>query len=81
MLAEMSDVPAARAPADDRYALAELVSRVVERGAVITGDLVVSVAGVDLLYVALDVVLAATDRLEEGRRRPVAEPRDGPDDG
>lgn len=45
-------------------ALAELISRVVERGVVITGDLVVSVAGVDLLYLGLDVLLSATDRLE-----------------
>lgn len=60
-------------------ALAELVSRVVERGVVITGDLVVSVAGVDLLYVGLDVLLSATDRLEENRNgetEPESAPRE-----
>lgn len=45
------------------HELAELVSRVVERGVVITGDVVISVAGVDLIYLGLDVVLAATDQL------------------
>lgn len=58
-------------------ALAELVSRVVERGVVITGDLVVSVAGVDLLYVGLDVLLSATDRLD-GSRNGETETEGGP---
>jgi hypothetical protein len=49
---------------DDRMALAELVSRVVERGVVLSGDLVVSVGGVDLLYLGLDVLLTTMDRVE-----------------
>lgn len=49
---------------DERHELAELVSRVVERGVVLTGDLVVSVADVDLLYVGLDVLLASMDRVD-----------------
>lgn len=67
---EAARPPARRGGAGARgdHALAELVSRVVERGVVISGDLVVSVAGVDLLYLGLDVLLAATDRLERPPR-------------
>lgn len=66
--------------ADRDVALAELVSRVLERGVVVTGEVVVSVAGVDLLYLGLDVLLAATDRLE-GRGRPAGPNGDGADAG
>lgn len=70
-----------RASAPERdHALAELVSRVVERGVVVTGELVVSVADVDLLYVGLDVLLSATDRLEGSDDRPGSEGR-GDDPG
>jgi len=55
-----------RARREERMALAELVSRVVERGVVLSGDLVVSVGGVDLLYVGLDVLLATMDQVEGG---------------
>jgi gas vesicle structural protein len=51
---------------EERMALAELVSRVVERGVVLSGDLVVSVGGVDLLYVGLDVLLTTMDQVEGG---------------
>lgn len=54
-------------PAERQAGLAELVSRVVERGVVISGDLIVSVAGVDLVYVGLDVVLSSVETLERGR--------------
>lgn len=47
--------------------LSELVSRVVERGVVISGDLVLTVAGVDLVYVGLDVVLSSVETLEAQR--------------
>lgn len=60
-----AEVPARHVPADhERVALAELVSRVVERGVVLSGDLVVSVGGVDLLYVGLDVLLATMDQVD-----------------
>lgn len=83
--------PVARRPARSRdpappagHELAELVSRVVERGVVITGDVVISVAGVDLIYLGLDLVLAATDRLPpsaEGEGRSDAPgDRDTPED-
>ncbi len=41
--------------------LAELVNRVLDRGAVITGEVTISVAGIDLVYLGLQVVIAAAE--------------------
>jgi hypothetical protein len=41
--------------------LVELVNRVLDRGAVISAEITISVAGVDLLYLGLQLVLAATE--------------------
>ncbi len=41
--------------------LVELVNRVLDRGAVITGEITISVGGVDLLYVGLQLILAASE--------------------
>jgi hypothetical protein len=41
--------------------LAELVNRVLDRGAVITGEVLISVAGVDLVYLGLQVVLTSVE--------------------
>jgi hypothetical protein len=49
-------------------ALVELVDRVLNKGVTLTGDIVLSVADVDLVYVGLRVLLASVatlDRLEE----------------
>ena len=52
-------------PADpqDDLALVELVNRVLDKGAVISGDVVISVAGVDLVYVGLRLVLASVESM------------------
>jgi hypothetical protein len=49
--------------------LLELVDRVVDRGVVLTGDLTISVADVDLIRVAVDVVLASVERFEAFEER------------
>ena len=41
--------------------LVELVNRVLDRGAVITGEVTISVAGIDLVYLGLQLVIAATE--------------------
>lgn len=41
--------------------LAELVNRVLDRGAVITGEVTISVAGIDLIYLGLQIVLASAE--------------------
>ena len=50
---------------EDELSLAELVNRVVDKGAVITGEVVISVAGVDLLYLGLRLLLSSVETLRE----------------
>jgi gas vesicle structural protein len=45
-------------------ALLELVDRVLNKGVVLSGDITLSVAGVDLVYVGLRVLLASVETLE-----------------
>jgi len=45
--------------------LLELVDRVLGKGVVLSGDITLSVAGVDLVYVGLRVLLASVATLEE----------------
>jgi len=52
--------------AEAELTLVELVNRVLDKGVVITGDVVISVAGVDLVYLGLDVMLTS---VETARRR------------
>lgn len=52
---------------EDEMALAALVSRVLDRGVVVSGEVVIGVAGVDLLYLGLDLVLASVETLERSR--------------
>jgi hypothetical protein len=48
---------------DDQSSLLDVVDNVLNRGAVLTGDLVLGVANVDLIYVKLSVLLAALDKV------------------
>ncbi len=43
--------------------LVELVDRLLSRGVVLTGELTISVAGVDLVYLGLSVVLSSVDTI------------------
>ena len=43
--------------------LVELVDRLLNRGVVLTGELTISVAGVDLVYLGLSVVLSSVDTI------------------
>jgi hypothetical protein len=56
---------------DDSLALVDLVNRVLDRGAVITGEVVISVAGVDLVYLGLNLVLTS---VESARDRALTGP-------
>ncbi|RMB12374.1 gas vesicle protein GvpA/GvpJ/GvpM family [Eilatimonas milleporae] len=47
-----------------RLALAELLDRALTKGVVVRGDITISLADVDLLYVGLKAVLASSDRAE-----------------
>jgi len=52
-----------REPATLDVPLVELVDRLLNRGVVLTGELTVSVAGVDLIYLGLSVVLSSVDTI------------------
>jgi hypothetical protein len=66
--------PAARPVADvvlgdPASSLLDLVDNLLNQGVVVTGDVVLGLAGVDLVYLRLSVLLAAADRLLPGGRR------------
>jgi gas vesicle structural protein len=48
----------------EQVTLLELVDRVVNKGVVLTGDITLSVAGVDLIYLGLRVLLSSVDTLD-----------------
>jgi hypothetical protein len=50
---------------DEQVTLLELVDRVLNRGVVVTGDITLAVADVDLVYVGLRVLLSSVATLEE----------------
>jgi gas vesicle structural protein len=45
--------------------LLDLLDRVIDNGVVLAGDLTISIADVDLIYVGLRVLLAPVERLPE----------------
>ena len=57
---------------DDRSSLLDVVDTVLNRGAVLNGDVVLGVANVDLIYVKLSVLLAAFDKVT--KRDPIFRP-------
>ncbi len=59
---------------DEPRSLVELVNRVLDRGVVITGDITLSVAGVDLVYLGLSAVLTSISTARRTLSRPVGEP-------
>jgi hypothetical protein len=54
-------------PAQQDVTLLELVDRVLNKGVVLTGDITLSVADVDLVYVGLRVLLASVSTLDQPR--------------
>jgi len=47
--------------------LLELLDRLIDCGVVLTGDLTISVADVDLITLGLNIVLASVERMEQLR--------------
>ena len=59
-----ADIEAFRAASDhDRMALVELVNRVLDKGVVVTGEVTISIAGVDLLFLGLQIILSSVETL------------------
>ncbi|RDC73190.1 gas vesicle protein [Rhodovulum sp. 12E13] len=53
--------------------LVDVVDRLLDRGVVIRGELWLTVAGVDLVFVGADLVLASPDTMRRTRHRPHAD--------
>jgi gas vesicle structural protein len=49
--------------------LLELVDRLLNKGVVLAGEATISVAGIDLIYLGLNVVLAAVETIEKTEAR------------
>lgn len=47
------------------FTLLELADRLLDRGVVLAGEATISVAGVDLIYLGLNLVLSSVDNLKK----------------
>lgn len=56
---------------DGHHSLVDLVNRLLDRGVVISGDVTISVAGVDLVYLGLNAVLTSISTARAHLGRPV----------
>lgn len=65
MSGRLADLP------DEELSVLDLADRLLNRGVVITGEATISVAGVDLIYLGLNLILAATESIvqKEARHR------------
>ena len=50
-----------------RVSLCETLDRVLNKGAVVVGDIVISVADVDLLYIGVNLVVASVETIRQGK--------------
>ncbi len=55
---------------EDEVHLVELVNRVLDRGVVVSGEVTISVAGVDLVYLGLDLVLSSIESMRQRNQLP-----------
>jgi gas vesicle structural protein len=46
---------------DDQLALVDILDHVLNQGVILRGNIVISLAGVDLVYVGLDVILTSIE--------------------
>lgn len=63
--------------AEDDVSLLDVLDHVLNQGVVIRGNLVISLAGVDLVYVGLDVILTSVEtalRHMDSHSRPPVQP-------
>ena len=49
--------------------LIDLLDRILYKGVILTGDVTISVANVDLVYLGLKVLLTSVDKMDEMRTR------------
>jgi hypothetical protein len=58
-----------RAIREREVTLLELLDRILDKGVVIAGDVVLSVADIDLIYLGLRVILTSVETLEKYKAR------------
>ncbi|NQS89542.1 gas vesicle protein [Patescibacteria group bacterium] len=58
--------------------LLEILDRILDKGVVISGDIVISLADVDLIYVGLKVLLSSVETMERLRGAPIEGPMQEP---
>jgi hypothetical protein len=46
------------------HSLADLVNRVLDRGALINGEVIISVAGIDLIYLGLQLAVSSVETMK-----------------
>lgn len=56
-----------QASLERRVTLLDMLDRILDKGVIIQGDLMISVADVDLVYVGLKVLLTSIERAEQMR--------------
>jgi len=47
----------------DRVSLCELLDRVLNKGAVLTGEIIISVANIELLYIGVSLLVSSIEKL------------------
>lgn len=53
--------------AEQRASLLELLDRVLDKGVVLSGDITLSVADIDLVYIGLRVLISSVEAMERQR--------------
>lgn len=56
----------------------EILDRVLDKGVVISGDIVISVADVDLIYLGIKVLISSVETMERLRGAPIVGPMEEP---
>ena len=62
----------------ERVTLLEILDRALTKGVVISGDIVISLADVDLVYLGLKVLLSSVETMERLRGAPMAGAQEEP---
>lgn len=57
-------------------AIADLLDRALHKGLVVWGEATLSIAGIDLVYVGVKLILASTDTMQRMRDQAIGPPPD-----
>lgn len=57
--------------AKNEVSLCEAIDRLLNKGAVLTGEIVISVADIDLLYLGVNLILASVETIQKTAQTPI----------